>query len=52
VHGGFVSVDAARRLYGVVIRGESVDATATVALRADRPESRAFHRKEYVDVLS
>jgi N-methylhydantoinase B len=52
VRGGFVSVEAARRLYGVVIRDESVDVTATDAARADRPESRAFHRKEYLDVLS
>jgi N-methylhydantoinase B len=52
VRGGFVSVEAARRLYGVVIRDERVDVTATDAVRADRPESRAFHRKEYLDVLS
>jgi N-methylhydantoinase B len=52
VRGGFVSIDAARRLYGVVIRGEAVDTAATAARRSDRPQTRAFHRKEYVDVLS
>ncbi len=52
VHGGFVSAEAARRLYGVVIRDDALDAQATAALRSDRPETRAFHRKEYVDVLS
>ena len=52
VRGGFVSVGAARRLYGVAIRDEAVDEVATVALRSDRPQGRAFHRKEYVDVLS
>jgi N-methylhydantoinase B len=52
VHGGFVSLGAARRLYGVAIRDETVDEAATAALRSDRPQGRAFHRKEYVDVLS
>jgi N-methylhydantoinase B len=52
VRGGFVSIDAARRLYGVVIRGEAVDAPATAARRSDRLETRAFHRNEYVDALS
>jgi N-methylhydantoinase B len=52
VLGGFVSVGAARRLYGVAIRDEAVDEAATAALRSDRPQGRAFHRKEYVDVLS
>jgi N-methylhydantoinase B len=52
VRGGFVSIDAARRLYGVVIRGEAVDAAATAARRSDRPQTRAFHRNEYVDALS
>jgi N-methylhydantoinase B len=52
VRGGFVSVAAARRLYGVALRDEAVDEAATVALRSDRPQGRAFHRKEYVDVLS
>ena len=52
VRGGFVSIDAARRLYGVVIRDEAVDAAATAARRSDRPQARAFHRNEYVDALS
>jgi N-methylhydantoinase B len=52
VRGGFVSAGAARRLYGVALRDEAVDEAATVALRSDRPQGRAFHRKEYVDVLS
>jgi N-methylhydantoinase B len=52
VLGGFVSVGSARRLYGVAIRDEAVDEAATAALRSDRPQGRAFHRKEYVDVLS
>jgi N-methylhydantoinase B len=52
VCGGFVSLSAARRLYGVAIRDEAVDEATTVALRSDRPQGRAFHRKEYVDVLS
>jgi N-methylhydantoinase B len=52
VRGGFVSIDAARRLYGVVIRDETVDAAATAARRSDRPQTRAFHRNEYLDALS
>jgi N-methylhydantoinase B len=52
VRDGFVSIDAARRLYGVAICGEAVDAAATAALHSDRPQTRAFHRKEYLDVLS
>ena len=51
VRGGFVSVDAARRFYGVAIRGEVVDDAATTVLRSDRPQAGAFHRKEYFDVL-
>jgi N-methylhydantoinase B len=52
VRGGFVSVDGARRFYGVVIHGDTVDVTATHAVRAERPATRAFHRKEYLDALS
>ncbi|CEJ11809.1 Acetophenone carboxylase delta subunit [bacterium YEK0313] len=52
VLGGFVSAEAARRHYGVVIAGRSVDEAATRRLRADRPEVRSFHRNEYVDVIS
>ncbi|MBN7760397.1 hydantoinase B/oxoprolinase family protein [Nitratireductor aquibiodomus] len=52
VLGGFVSPEAARSLYGVVMEGNRVDADATVAARAERPAHRRFHRQEYVDVLS
>jgi N-methylhydantoinase B len=51
VRGGYVSEDAARRLYGVVIRADAVDARATEALRAHRPPVKKFHRGEYRDVL-
>jgi N-methylhydantoinase B len=51
VLGGYVSVEAAARLYGVAIEGREIDATETARLRATRPEVKAFHRKEYVDVL-
>jgi N-methylhydantoinase B len=51
VLGGFVSVEAARAEYGVVIDAETVDAAATEALRADKPQIRRFYRKEYVDAL-
>lgn len=52
VLGGFVSTDAAERLYGVVIRDGAFDTAATAALRENRPETKAFHRQEYVDVLA
>jgi N-methylhydantoinase B len=52
VLGGFVSVEAAARHYGVVIAGEAIDETATAARRAERPAVRAFHRNEYVDALA
>ena len=51
VLGGFVSLDAARTEYGVVIAAEAVDEAATAALRADKPQIRRFYRKEYVDAL-
>ena len=51
VQGGFVSVEAARSEYGVVIRDDQVDAEATAQLRADRPAVLRFHRKDYVDAL-
>ncbi|WP_215908791.1 hydantoinase B/oxoprolinase family protein [Phreatobacter stygius] len=51
VLGGFVSADAARRLYGVVTDGRAVDEAATRTLRADRPAVRSFHRNEYVDAI-
>jgi N-methylhydantoinase B len=50
VRGGFVSTDAARRHYGVVLDG-GIDAAATAALRSRRTATRAFHRHEYVDAL-
>ncbi|TNC11581.1 hydantoinase B/oxoprolinase family protein [Methylobacterium terricola] len=52
VLGGFVSMGAAARLYGVVIRDGTLDEAATARARADRPETRAFHRHEYVDALA
>lgn len=52
VLGGFVSVSAAERLYGVAVRGGKVDAASTEALRANRPITGTFHRQEYVDVLA
>ncbi|NKC31219.1 hydantoinase B/oxoprolinase family protein [Falsiroseomonas selenitidurans] len=51
VLGGLVSVTAARESYGVVIDGRAVDEAATQALRAQRPETRAFHRRSYADAL-
>ncbi|PIK72757.1 methylhydantoinase, partial [Methylobacterium frigidaeris] len=51
VLGGYVSVGAAARLYGVMIRDGALDETATRIARAARPEIRAFHRHEYVDAL-
>ena len=52
VLGGFVSAEAAQKLYGVVMNGNKIDEAATAALRANRPATRAFHRQEYVDVLA
>jgi N-methylhydantoinase B len=48
---GFVSSEAALAEYGVVIRGETVDRAATEARRADRSETKAFHRGTYVDAI-
>jgi len=48
---GYVSVDAASRRYGVVIRDGELDDEATRVARHARPDSRAFHRTEYVDAL-
>ena len=48
---GFVSVEAAARDYGVLIRDGAVNAAATAALRAKRPAAAAFHRVEYVDAI-
>jgi N-methylhydantoinase B len=49
---GFVSVEAAARDYGVVIRESELDADATALRRAERPTGGAFHRREYVDALA
>jgi N-methylhydantoinase B len=51
VLGGYVSLQAARTLYGVEIAGSRVDEVGTRRLRADRPATRRFHRKDYVDAL-
>ena len=51
VQDGFVSVEAAQRQYGVIIREGMLDTAATAIARATRPASRAFHRTEYVDAL-
>jgi N-methylhydantoinase B len=51
IRDGFVSVDAARRDYGVVVGDGVLDCSATAALRAARPEMRAFHRGQYVDAI-
>lgn len=52
VLGGYVSREAAERLYGVVLTGNSLDVEATAKTRASRPATRRFHRQEYVDVLA
>lgn len=52
VLGGFVTPEAARAEYGVVIVEDALDQTATEALRADRPAVKAFHRNTYRDELS
>ena len=46
---GFVSAEAARDLYGVVLRDGEVDRPATEARRAARPDSLRFHRTGYRD---
>ncbi|AEM42827.1 hydantoinase B/oxoprolinase family protein [Ketogulonicigenium vulgare] len=51
VLGGFVTAEAAEKYYGVKITDDAVDDAATAALRAMRPATRAFHRKEYLDEL-
>ena len=49
--GGFVTAEAAQRLYGVAIVDGKIDKSATARLRARRPETKAFHRHAYVDSL-
>jgi len=51
IRDGFVSPEAARREYGVVVRDTMLDTAATAASRSARPEARAFHRREYVDSI-
>ncbi len=51
VLGGFVSAEAALRLYGVAIAEGVVDPAGTAKLRAARPAAGAFHRHAYVDSL-
>lgn len=51
VLGGFVTHEAARAEYGVVVERETVNEDATRDLRARRPKIRRFYRQEYVDAL-
>jgi len=51
IRDGFVSVEMARREYGVVVRDGMLDEAATGARRSARPETRAFHRQDYVDAI-
>ena len=52
VLGGFVSRDAAERLYGVAVDDFAVNEARTALLRATRYPAKAFHRNEYVDALA
>jgi N-methylhydantoinase B len=54
VRGGLVSPANAETHYGVVLTGDklAVDATATAARRAKRPEAKLFHRHGYHEVLA
>jgi N-methylhydantoinase B len=45
---GYVSLDAARRLYGVVIDGDRIDADATRMLRQEMQKSQTARRAEDV----
>jgi N-methylhydantoinase B len=51
VLGGYVSNDAARRLYGVAVSGRNVNTDETARLRKPRPKAGPFHRTEYVNAL-
>jgi N-methylhydantoinase B len=52
VRGGFVSPASAAEHYGVVLRGDALDAAGTAALRARRPAATGlFHRHGYADAL-
>lgn len=52
VLGGYVTREAAERLYGVILSGNAVDEVSTARARAARPAVARFHRTEYVDVLA
>ncbi len=52
VLGGYVTREAAERLYGVILSGNAVDDVSTARARAARPAVARFHRTEYVDVLA
>ena len=51
VLGGYVSKKFAAQLYGVAVTDRQINLHETARLRAVRPEVKAFHRKEYEDVL-
>ena len=54
VRGGFVSRASAEEDYGVVLTddGLPIDAAATAARRARRPEAKLFHRHGYHAALA
>jgi len=52
VLGGMVSRASAERDYGVVLRGDAIDAAATRERRRERGETKLFHRREYLDALT
>ncbi len=52
VASGFVSIETAHRLYGVVVSDGAIDTAGTAGLRANRPTAGAFHRHAYVDSLA
>jgi N-methylhydantoinase B len=53
VLGGFVSLDAARREYGVALTDEhGIDGAETELLRRERFPSKLFHRGEYRDAMT
>ncbi len=51
VRGGYVTEEAARRLYGVVIRADAIDIARHRGGARHRPPVKKFHRGEYRDVL-
>jgi N-methylhydantoinase B len=51
IRDGFVSLEAARRDYGVAVGDGALDHSATAALRVAKPAMRAFHRRQYVDAI-